>query len=309
MVCLALTVAACGGAGKSASGTTAGGSTTPSPTSTRPQPTSVVVPVIPCPIPASDDQGTSFVAQSPPSTLTVDRSLAPPDGGQIDGSVFPDETEASYLLGPTSETCQASWFSADGGMAMTSAAAAAPQGVTMIIRDGGVGPETDLACPYIPAVLAADEAFREGDAQCGRPPQDVVEQIPTGTADLYAAAVWVPAATKDPNIDDSGDGSDPTVALYTAQVVPAHTINAVTTAEGQMIACTLPAAQRALCTASLEFFLATQSDVGTRVGPEQLSTMRRALVGLPQCTVRQCALDTTSAVADETVGSIRRTCL
>ena len=185
---------------------------------------------------------------------------------------------ASYLLGPESETCQASWFSADGGMVMTSAApAASSQGVTMIIRDGGAGPETDLACPYIPAVLAADEAFRGNDAQCARPSQDVVEQIPTGTADLYVAAVWVPAATKDPHLDDSGDGSDPTVALYTAQVGSAETSNATPTAAGQMIACTLPPAQRPLCSASLEFFLATQSDVGAHVGPGHLSTMRRAV--------------------------------
>lgn len=34
----------------------------------------------------------------------------------------------------------------------------------MTISPGGVGPSTDLACPYIPAVRAVDEAFRQGDA-------------------------------------------------------------------------------------------------------------------------------------------------
>ena len=40
------------------------------------------------------------------------------------------------------------------------------ESVTMTISPGGVGPSTDLACPYIPAVRAADEAFRQGNTFC-----------------------------------------------------------------------------------------------------------------------------------------------
>jgi hypothetical protein len=146
-------------------------------------------------------------------------------------------------------------------------------GVTMIIRPGGVGPSTDLACPYIPAVLAADEAFRQGHVFCGHPAADVIRQIPTGTATLYAAAVLVPAQVKDPNIRGSGDGTDPTVALYTAQADPDF-------ANGQMIACTLAPAQASICAASLTFFLATQAQIRTRITPAHLAAMTAALASV-----------------------------
>jgi hypothetical protein len=84
----------------------------------------------------------------------------------------------------------------------------------------------------------------------------VIRQIPTNTASLYTAAVLVPAQVTDPNIGGSGDGTGPAVALYTAWADP-------DAAAGQMIACTLAPAQADICAASLKFFLATQSQVGT----------------------------------------------
>ena len=82
---------------------------------------------------------------------------------------------------------------------------------------------------------------------------------------------------KDPHLDSSGDGTDPTVALYTAQVYPVVPGNTTETADAQMIACTLAPTQRKICTAGLEFFLATQSDVGTHVSKAELTTMTNAL--------------------------------
>ncbi len=140
----------------------------------------------------------------------------------------------------------------------------------MTISPGGAGPSTDLACPYIPAVRAADETFRQGQASCAHPPQDVIRQIPTHTASLYAAVVLVPAHVKDPNIQGSGNGTDPTVALYTAWAGKDG-------AAGQTVACTLPADQRGICAASLEFFLATQAQIRTRISAVNLTTMRDAL--------------------------------
>jgi hypothetical protein len=139
----------------------------------------------------------------------------------------------------------------------------------MIIRPGGIGPSTDLACPYIPAVKAADEAFRQGQAFCSHPAGEVIAQIPTHTTGLYAAVVLVSAAVKDPDIPGSGDG-DPAVALYTAQAGSDF-------ANGQLIACTLPPAQDAVCAASLRFFLATQAQIRTRIGAASLTQMQDAL--------------------------------
>jgi hypothetical protein len=145
------------------------------------------------------------------------------------------------------------------------------ENVSMTIRPGGVGPSTDLACPYILAVHAADEVFRDGYASCSHPAADVIRQIPTSTAGLYAAAVFVPAHVKDPNIQGSGDDTDPTFALYTAALAGRDA------AAGQMIACTLAPAQADICAASLKFFLATQSQVGTRISAANLIKMEAAL--------------------------------
>jgi hypothetical protein len=94
--------------------------------------------------------------------------------------------------------------------------------------------------------------------------------MPTHTASLYAAAVLVPAHAKDPNIQGSGDGPDPTVALYTAEVGQGA-------ANGQMVACTLAPGQADICAASLKFFLATQAQISTRISAANLSRMEDAL--------------------------------
>ena len=142
----------------------------------------------------------------------------------------------------------------------------------MIVRPGGAGPGTDLACPYIPAVLAADKVFRQnlGHVFCTHPFADVIRQIPTHTAGLSAAAVLVPADVKDPSIQGSGDGPGPAVALYTAEV--GHGA-----AHGQMVACTLAPGQAGICAASLKFFLATQAQISTRISAATLSKMEDAL--------------------------------
>jgi hypothetical protein len=141
----------------------------------------------------------------------------------------------------------------------------------MIIRPGA-GPSTDLACPYIPAVLAADQVFRQnlGHVFCTHPSADVIRQIPTHTAGLYAAAVLVPARVTDPNIQGSGDGPGPTVALYTAEVGRGA-------ANGQMVACALAPGPADICAASLKFFLATQAQVSTRISAANLNGMENAL--------------------------------
>ena len=221
----------------------------------------VEVHVTNCPVPAGDYAGTPYAPRPAPATLSLPASLRVPGNAQIFGTTFlPGST--SYLLGAQGATCQAVLASADGGESMT-----ATPGVTAVIRAGGIGPSTDLACPYIPAVRAADEAFRQGQTFCSPPAGEVIAQIPTRTAGLYAAVVLVPATVKDPDIQGSGDGADPAVALFTAQA-------GTDSANGQMIAC---ASRGDVCAASLRFFLATQAEISTRISAANLSHMEDAL--------------------------------
>jgi hypothetical protein len=232
----------------------------------------VEVHVASCPVPAGDYAGTPYSKRPAPTTLRLPASLPPPGNAQIYGTTFlPGST--SYLLGPKPATCQAGLASADGGETMTATSVSdRSESVTMIIRPGGAGPSTDLACPYIPAVRAADEAFRRnlGHVSCNHPTADVIRQIPTDTVNLYAAAVLVPARVNDRDIRGSGDGTDPAVALYTAWAGQGA-------AYGQMIACTFAHGQADICAASLKFFLATQSQVGTKISAANLGRMEDAL--------------------------------
>ncbi len=230
----------------------------------------VKVQVTSCPVPAGDYTGTPYSPQAPPATLSLPASLAPPGNARIFGTWFLPG-QVSYLLGAKAATCQAGLGSADGGEGMAATPVSDRSAVvTMTIRAGGAGPSTDLACPYIPAVRAADEAFRRGYAFCAHPPADVIRQIPTDTASLYAAAVFVPAGVKDPDIAGSGDGIGPAIALYTAWAGSDG-------AAGQMVACTLTPAQGDICAASLKFFLATQSSIRTQMSAANLAKVEQGL--------------------------------
>jgi hypothetical protein len=230
----------------------------------------VRVRVAACPVPARDYAGAPYLPQAAPATLSLPASLAPPPNARIFGTWFMPG-QVSYLLGPKSAACQGELASADGGESMTATSAPdRPATVTMTIDGGGIGPSTDLACPYIPAVYAADKAFRQGYTFCTHPSADVIRQIPTGTATLYAAAVFVPAHVKDPDIWVPGAGRGPAVALYTAWADS-------DAAFGQVVECNLAPAQEDICAASLKFFLATQSQIRTRISAANLAKMEQAL--------------------------------
>jgi hypothetical protein len=233
-------------------------------------PAPVEVRVTSCPVPAADYAGVRYTPQAAPATLRLPASVAPPANAQIFGTWFMPG-QVAYLLGPKSATCQAGLASADGGEDMAATLLSDRSAtVTATFHAGGAGPSTDLACPYIPAVRAADEAFRQGYTFCTHPSADVIRQIPTHTASLYAAAVFVPAGVTDPWIEGSGHGTDPAVALYTAWAGSDG-------AAGQKVACTLAPAQRDICAASLKFFLATQSAIRTQISAANLATMEAAL--------------------------------
>jgi hypothetical protein len=83
--------------------------------------------------------------------------------------------------------------------------------------------------------------------------------------------VLVPAHVKDPNTLGPGCGvTGPAVALYTAWA-------GRDAAAGQMSACTPAPAQIDICAASLKFFLATQSEISTRIRAANLARMENAL--------------------------------
>ncbi len=144
------------------------------------------------------------------------------------------------------------------------------QGVELVLRAGGANAYMSLACPYIPAVQAAEEAFAGSSSACSHSSADMLQQIATGTTNVYVAAVRVPARVMDDAFLMSGKGNS-AVALFTAQVTPPMS------ADGLMIACTLPSTEQSICDASLRFFLVNQSGISAEVGPSNLSQMENAV--------------------------------
>jgi hypothetical protein len=143
------------------------------------------------------------------------------------------------------------------------------QGLESILSAGGAGAFMSLACPYIGAVQAALEASAGRGyvpSACTHPRADVVRRIATGTTDIYAAVVRVPANVADHAFQQSGEGV-PTVALFLAHVTRFNY------ASGLMTECTLPSAERNICGSSLRFFLEDQSGISAVVHPGNLSGM------------------------------------
>ncbi len=235
------------------------------------------MPVVPCAFVSSDLA--SFrrlginLPGSVPATTTLPVSL--PVGSDLYGVRFPGSgSHVNYTVGPAGYTCAAEYASADGGAGqMVEQARNTGLGVVSIFSAGGIGPGTDLACPYIPAVLAADEAFRSGFfAGCSRPGGDRVVQIPTSLSNRYIAAVAVPASVSDTNPPLSGSGKGtPDFALFTAQVFDGQS------ADGQAISCNLPAVDKSICISALDFFLSDQSFVGTGMSRASLTAAEAAI--------------------------------
>lgn len=141
------------------------------------------------------------------------------------------------------------------------------QGVELVLSAGGAGAYMGLACPYIHAVQAALEASAGRGyipRACTHPAADVVQKISTGTTDVYAAVIRVPAKVTDHAFLMSGQG-DPTVALFLAHVT------GFSYASGLMIDCTLPVAEQNICDTSMRFFLVHQSGISAVVSPSNLS--------------------------------------
>ena len=222
---------------------------------------------------------------APPAAIpsTVGVPIALPVGSAVYGVGFPSSASAvAYTVGPAGYVCAPEYAAADGGEAQyVEEGPRSALGVSSVFEAGGAGPATDLACAYIPAVLAADEVFRAGTGICTHPSGEQVIQIATGVSNRYVAAVEVPASESDPDPPLFGSGKgNVAFALFTAQVSTGQ-------ANGQAVSCILPPEDRAICIAALEFFLISQSDVGKQMSASALSQrgsrhreFRRALQGV-----------------------------
>ncbi len=135
--------------------------------------------VTPCAVPSADFAGTSVGPSVLPATTPTPAFLSLPTKSQVYGVPFP--SAPGYLVAPSGFACTGTYASGDGAESVTVKSRSSKAGEVDVIFDaGGVGPNTDLACPYIPAVEAADNSFRGGQASCTHPPGETITPISVG---------------------------------------------------------------------------------------------------------------------------------
>ncbi len=214
------------------------------------------LPVTACPIPPEALSGITVPTPQVPSTLRLPAAVSVGPGAKAFGTGVPGD-RVYFALGPSSSTCSAGYGSADGGFSMSlGMPGRSTPAVVSLFSAGGVGPNTDLACAFIPAVHAADVAFRNGDQCPPAPASDAISQVKTGSSSLVAAVVTTQPGTKDPALSTSGIATDSTLALFVAR------LSGTAQASAQDAECTLPAADLQSCLAALTFF-AGQSLIST----------------------------------------------
>ena len=231
------------------------------------------VPVTNCPI--TPGAGVTFSQPAVPATTVIPASVSVPPGATVFGT-GDQGFGVKFSLAPLGFACSAIGAGADGGFAVQVTDPSARQYVIRYdYNPGGAGPNIDDACPYIPAVKAADAIFRQRANICGRAGAETVTQVATGFSSLKAAIVQVPPTVKDTHLPAAGDGRDETVAVYVAQLFAGSQANA------QDAGCTLPAGQKAICLAALKYFV-TQSLAARAAGP--ILTALTAELGVPAST-------------------------
>ncbi|MFE2411408.1 hypothetical protein ACFXDE_23980 [Kitasatospora sp. NPDC059408] len=209
--------------------------------------------------------------------VTLPDGVNLPPGAAVFGARYPGD--AQYVVAPGGWTCDVVFFAADGGEQVyvhPGPHAADPLGasysglVQAVFDSGGVQTDVDLACPFVP------QAARGG--QCLAPPRqaaDVVHAVRTGDPNLYAAAVSVPAGTREPNLAASGQAPAGTPP---GQVFALVTL-AGTGGTAQSVGCAVPGPGAAsTCQATLGYFLAG-SAMGQKLSAGQLSAALTDLNG------------------------------
>ena len=238
------------------------------------------LPVTSCPVPQGMGAAPGFqgpTAPPVPASTAVPPSISLPPGTTVFGTGLPGSSVVAYSLAPSGFTCGAI-AGADGSFVISfDAPGSRSPSLTYDYSPGGAGLALDLACPYIPAIKAADATFRGGQQDCVYPGGDVVTQVPTGARDLWAATVRIPPDVTDPNLPASGNGRDQTLAVVLASL-QSHPDPTIVQAGGQAADCALPASEQAVCVAGLQYF-ATQSLVASG-GRQSVAAVLAAVSGL-----------------------------
>jgi hypothetical protein len=214
--------------------------------STGPPAGSIVTAVTPCPIPSAQVAGAGAVPAVPARTALT--SALPP-GAVLFGTGEPGGPVV-YEVAPAGASCSAAFGGADGGfgITITGSGSSAPL-LNFDFDAGGAVSNAELACPYIPAVAAAD--VTSGFGTCpAHPVAESVHQLEGSDATDVAALVTVPVGTVDPQLAGPDASNVPVIALIVAglQSGPAAVSGA------QQASCALPDAQHSLCIAALQLF-------------------------------------------------------
>lgn len=224
------------------------------------------VPVTSCPV--------GPPAPPVPASTVLPQSISLPPETTVFGTGLPGSSVVAYSLAPAGFTCNAS-TGADGSFVISlDAPGSRRPSLTYDYSPGGFGLQLDLACPYIPAIRAADAALRRGQQNCAYPGGDVVTQVATGVQDLWAATVRIPPGVTDPNLPAPGNGRDQTLAVFLGSF-QSHPNPPTIQAGGQEADCTLPASEQAICVAGLQYFV-TQS-MAASAGPQPVAAVLAAV--------------------------------
>jgi hypothetical protein len=260
----------------------------PSATTTA-TPSPVAISIVACQLDdATGDAGDPSVPTPgpPPTSLTpgLPATLVP-DGATVYALSLPiysaepgvlfDGVEVIYTVAPTGSRCSGM----RGNYVAIEITDPAGKAAVSVFLPGSAGPNLMVSCAYIPAATETYRLFREGSLEPGAslppgPPEDCraiageeVVSIATGVKGHHLALVLSPAAS------GSAEG-ERTIALYTFVEESADSTGAGSTAS-----CTLPASQRAICVASLGFFLA-QAGVGIDMTEARRAEVYRELAAI-----------------------------
>lgn len=224
-----------------------------------------------------------------PETVRLPDSTFAPRGSAVDATIGND-SHPYFVIGQQGATCHVG-RSGDGGDFLDVAPPDGRSGIVATLFAGGAINSEIHGCQYIdrirPIIAAADAQDNTSNysACINRPKSVQVRQLATRTHGFYAALVYLPRGTQDPEWSVYGSSGKPrmphgsTTYLYVSTVRTDHGERSI---NGQSIACSLPDSQDGICAASLGYFLVqTGGDAGMR------STVQKQLTNSVQTWVRQ----------------------
>ncbi len=245
------------------------------------------VPVTRCPW--TPEPGFATPPAPPPSVVLPPSVTLPPGAAvyAVDENYGNPSSRMTFSIGPAGVRCSVA-EGADGSFVVT--LAASRRGVPSVeynFNSGGVGIGPGEACPYFSALVSAAQQGTD----CTRPVGAIVTQIPTGQSQLWAATIVDP----------------PGVPLFVG-VLPssreALNVMVASTDQTQYATCALPAGQRQICLAGLDYFV-TQTIAG-QAGSATLAAIQAGIgtmAGRPKSSLAapdaDCHADLDASLDDE----------